>query len=229
MGSLAILDLDGTLVDTPRAIVESFRATFAAIRTSAPDDNAIRTTIGLPLEKAFSQLMNVNLDDDLVARGIAQYQVYFKEIILPRAAALVFPGVPDGLSKLLADGLTLAVATSKFRSSAEALLEAAGIRDPFALIVGADQVTHPKPHPESAQLILRNLRVPPQRAIMVGDTAHDIRMARSAGIRSIAVTYGVHSLPDLLCEGPTWIAHTFDDVVTHLTAACSSPSEETQE
>jgi phosphoglycolate phosphatase len=209
----AIFDLDGTLVDTPLAIVETFTAAFASMGVPAREAKAIRATIGLPLEKAFSKLLEVPLDDGLVAQGVRQYQGLFRELILPKAARLLFPGVAEGLSELRGQGVALAVATSKFYSSADALLRAAGLRDQFTMVVGADQVKQPKPNPEMGLLILQALGVSADRAVMVGDTTHDLLMAKAAGMRSVAVTYGVHSLQELKSSDPTWIADTFDDVL----------------
>jgi phosphoglycolate phosphatase len=213
-------DLDGTLVDTPRAIVETFTAAFASIGVEAREAAAIRATIGRPLERAFADLLAVAVDDRLVACCVAEYQILFRELILPRAAALVFPGVADGLSTLAHQGFALAVATSKFYASAHALLEAAGLREHFSVVVGADQVTTPKPHPEMGLVVMQRLGIPPERSVMVGDTTHDLIMARDAGMRSVAVTYGVHSLRELESIGPTWIADTFDDVVTCVQNGC---------
>lgn len=219
MPQLAVFDLDGTLVDTPRAIVETFTATFTSLGVEEPDPGAVRATIGLPLEQAFGQLRNLPPEHEQVTRGVRQYQIHFKELILPRAPELLFPGVADGLDTLRHQGILLAVATSKFHASADALLKAAGLRDHFAEVVGADQVTHPKPHPESGLLILETLGVPAGQAVMVGDTTHDLRMAQAAGMRSIAVTYGIHGVAELATAEPTWTADTFDEVVKLLGVA----------
>lgn len=213
MTYVVTFDLDGTLVDTPRAIVETFTAAFAAMAAQPQDPAAIRATIGLPLERAFSDLLGVALEDDRVAHGVRQYQALFKELILPRAADLIFPGVAAGLGALRAQGHTLAVATSKVYATADALLRAAGLRDAFSVVLGADQVTHPKPHPEMAQAIMQTLGVSPERAVMVGDTTHDLLMAHAAGMSSVAVTYGVHGVQELRSSEPTWIADTFDEVL----------------
>ena len=207
-------DLDGTLVDTPRAIVETFAAVFASAGVAPVDGAAIRATIGLPLERAFADLLAVAADDRLVTGCVAEYQRLFRELILPRAATLVFPGVAAGLATLADRGLALAVATSKVHASAHALLVAAGLREHFSVVVGADEVTRPKPHPEMGRVVMQRLGVLPQRTMMVGDTTHDLLMAREAGMRSVAVTYGVHSSRELQAMDPTWIADTFDDVVT---------------
>lgn len=219
MTGLAAFDLDGTLVDTPRAIVAAFTAAFGAMGVVAPAAAAIRATIGLPLQQAFGDLLRVAPDDPQAALGVEHYQAVFRELVLPEAATLVFPGVADGLAALRAEGVTLAVATSKFQANAEALLAAAGLLDHFQLVVGADRVTRPKPDPEMGLLVLRELGFPAGRAVMVGDTTHDLLMAAAAGMRSIGVTYGVHSVPELRSAGPTWLAESFDEVLGCLRAA----------
>jgi len=224
---LALFDLDGTLVDSPRAIVRTFTAAFASMQVEARHPAAIRATIGLPLEQAFSTLLDVPVDDEQVGLGVQRYGALFKEIILPMATELLFPGVAGGLAALRARDVTLTIATSKFHASADALLTAAGIRDHFAVIVGADQVSSPKPHPETVLIILQELGVPTDEAVMVGDTSHDLLMATAAGVRSIAVTYGVHSRDELTSAQPTWIADTFADVVSCITMNVGSPQERT--
>ncbi|MFI1799398.1 HAD family hydrolase [Streptomyces sp. NPDC020379] len=225
MTDVVVFDLDGTLVDTPRAIVETFTAAFAAMDLAAPDPSAVRATIGLPLEQAFSKLMGISLDDDRVAEGVRQYQRLFREIILPRAGELLFPGVDEGLRSLREKGLVLAVATSKFYASADALLTAAGLRDLFAVVIGADQVSRPKPDPESGHAVMEKLQVAAEQTVMVGDTTHDLLMAKAAGMRSIAVTYGIHSLEELNPAGPTWLADSFADVLTCVAAAFPAMGE----
>lgn len=216
MSRLAIFDLDGTLIDTPLAIVRTITASITAAGLEPPQDSAIRATIGLPLEHAFCQLLGTVPDDPQVAERVAYYQRFFQDHVLPSARSLVFPGVTDGLARLSRCGFSLAVATSKHYRSAEALLIAANLRDHFTMLVGADQVVQPKPHPETAETILRHLTTSPEDAIMVGDTTHDLSMANSASMRSIAVTYGVHERSKLECAEPTWTADSFDDVVKHL-------------
>lgn len=220
--SLVLFDLDGTLVDTPRAIVRTFTAAFASMGVPARDPAAIRATIGLPLERAFSTLLGVPLDDPQVADGVRRYQVLFREIILPAAETLVFPGVADGLAALRARGRTLTIATSKFHASADALLRAAGLREHFRLVVGADEVARPKPDPETAEVILRTLGARADQAVMVGDTTHDLLMAQAAGMRSIGVTYGIHDAPQLRPVA-TWLADTFEDVLAYLGPGVPAP------
>ncbi|SNR70318.1 phosphoglycolate phosphatase [Haloechinothrix alba] len=217
-------DLDGTLLDTPGLIVEACTAAFTSIDVAVPDAGEIRATIGLPLEQAFSTLLGLPEDDPTVTRGMRQYRALFDEIALPEAESLPFPGVSRGLATLRAAGFTLAVATSKSHAGAHALLAAAGLRDRFAMVVGADQVSRPKPDPEMARLIMRRCGVSGERAVMVGDTSHDVVMAKAAGMRSIAVTSGVHGREQLATAGPDRVADDFDEVVATILAAREDPA-----
>jgi phosphoglycolate phosphatase len=216
MRSAVLFDLDGTLVDTPRAIVETFTAVFAELGRPLPAAGAIRATIGLPLDHAFASLTGEPAAD--TAPYVRAYLRLFGEIVLPRAASLLFPGVVAGLAELRGYGYALAVATSKYHASADALLAAAGIRDEFAVVVAADQVTRPKPDPETGRLVLATLGIPAERAVMVGDTTHDVLMATAAGLRSVAVSYGVHTVAQLRSADPTWLADSFGAVVAALRA-----------
>lgn len=213
MKSVIIFDLDGTLIDTQRGIVEVFTGVLKSMGIVIDNTLDIKATIGMPLEQAFSNLLGVEINDELVNYSIEQYQILFKETILPRAQELVFPGVVAGLAQLKTQGCTLAVATSKIYRSAEALLKAAGIRGYFSLVVGADQVTERKPHPEMGLLVMKKLGALAENTIMVGDTTHDLLMANGAGMRSIAVTYGVHDVEKLKSAEPTWMVNTFYEVI----------------
>ncbi|PZG41899.1 hydrolase [Spongiactinospora gelatinilytica] len=223
MTKVVIFDLDGTLIDTPNAIVAAFNATFTGAGLPEREAAAIRKTIGLPLERAFGDLTGVPLTDPAIAGFVAGYQAHFRGTILPKAAELVFPGVADGLTRLAGLGITLTVATSKFHRSAVDILTAAGLRDHFEMVVGADQVTRPKPDAESSVIILEALGASPEDALVVGDTTHDLLMARAAGIRSVAVTYGVHGRELLATAGPELIADTFGEVVRYAGAEVRSP------
>ncbi|MBA0124683.1 HAD family hydrolase [Haloechinothrix sp. YIM 98757] len=217
-------DLDGTLLDTPGLIVETCTAALTSIDVAVPDAAEIRASIGLPLEQAFSTMLGLPADDPTVTRGTRQYRALFDEIALPKARSLPFPGVPRGLATLCDAGFTLAVATSKSHAGADALLAAAGLRDRFAMVVGADQVSRPKPDPEMGRLIMRRCGVSGDRAVMVGDTTHDLAMAKAAGMRSIAVTSGVHGREQLATAGADRVAGGFDEVVTTILAAHEDPA-----
>ena len=208
----AIFDLDGTLIDTPKAIVSMMSATMRDMGVDAPAEADIRAMIGLPLEAGISKFLKLPLDHPDVEECKTRYKALFHEWLVPRAADLVFPGVAEGLNTLAKDGVSLGVATSKHQSSAEAILRSAGLWDFFDHVAGADDVTHPKPHPEMALLVMSRLGGAPETSVVVGDTRHDLKMAIAAGMQSIAVTYGIDDETALREASATWIAPDFSRV-----------------
>ena len=209
-----IFDLDGTLVDTPGVIVET---ALAALRGTGglamPEPQAIRATIGLPLTVAFSGLLGLSVESAEVQAVVAEYRRLWRANVIPRSAELLYPGVAEGVQVLRDLGLRLAVATSKIQNGAVAQLAAAGIARHFDVIAGYDAVERPKPDPQLALYVLERLGVRPDAAIVVGDTTHDLLMARGAGLRAIAVTYGAHDGPTLATESPAFVAHDFPEAV----------------
>ena len=211
-----IFDLDGTLVDTPRVIVQTALAALERQGRSGPTPEAIRATIGLPLTVAFSGLLGHPQDSEDVQRVVEEYRRLWRAEVIPRSAELLFPGVRDGIAALREEGLRLAVATSKVQAGAIAQLEAAGIARHFDVIAGYDAVARPKPEPDLAVHVLQRLGVEAAEAVAVGDTTHDLLMAHGAGLRTVAVTYGAHDEATLRTEDPDWVTRDFDEVVAIL-------------
>lgn len=209
-----IFDLDGTLIDTPSGIVDTIAATVETFDQPARDPSEIRATIGMPLESALASMLNFQIEDERVAQAVKTYQRLFKGIVLPKAESLIFDGVVDGLETLKSKGYILAVATSKVMKSAESLIRAAGLWQYFDLVVGADCVTHPKPHSEMGELVMSTLSLKPENSIMIGDTTHDLFMAQNCGMQSIAVTYGVHNRALLQTAEPNHIVDDFNQVLS---------------
>ncbi|MCH9643884.1 MAG: HAD family hydrolase [Gammaproteobacteria bacterium] len=214
---LIVFDLDGTLIDTPEGIVRTFLAVFKNRGRTDIKPEAIRQTIGRPLEEAFASLLDVSSSDPEVAAAVKEYRKIFDDIVLPNAKELVFPDVVQGLNELKEAGARLAVATHRHSASTEALLKATGIFDHFEKVVCANQVTHKKPHPEMGNVIMQALGVTAEECIMVGDTTYDILMGKNAGMScTIAVTYGVDTVDTLKTAEPDYMAGDFNDVMSHL-------------
>ncbi|MFC9996877.1 HAD family hydrolase [Nocardia sp. NPDC127526] len=212
--SAALFDLDGTLLDTPRAIAEQFAIAVERVTGVHPGEEAARRLIGAPLEKMAAALSGSDPESATAQSISEEYLTRYRELIVPKAADLVFAGVREGLERLTHQGFALAVVTSKRHHSAELILEAAGIRDLFAAVVGADDVSHPKPHRESADVALELLDradAGPAGAV-IGDTAADIGLGSAIGAFTVGVTYGVYSTEQISMATPDFIAHTFGDV-----------------
>ena len=208
-----IWDLDGTLIDTPRVIVETAATVLRDLGRTGIDAGAIRAGIGLPLPVALGSLLGLPEDSPLVAEAVERYRVHWRAVVNPQINALVFPGVLDGVKALHARGVRQAVATGKAQSGADANVDLAGLRPYMEVVAGYDRVPNPKPAPDLALLVLREMNLGAGDAVVVGDTTHDLFMARSAGVRSVGVTYGAMEEAALRSADPTWVAHSFAEVM----------------
>jgi phosphoglycolate phosphatase len=206
-----LLDLDGTLIDTPQAIVEVTQATLREMRLPPADPQAIKDGIGLPLPIALGQLIGKGPAG--AAEAVEIYRVLWRAQVTPRIPHLLYPGVREGLAALRQQGLALAVVTGKAQDGADSSVRAAGLSQFFDVVLGYTSVPNPKPAPDLALEALRCLGQPPAAAVVVGDATHDLTMAKRAGIRSIAVSYGAQPLAQLRAAAPTWVAHSFAEVV----------------
>jgi len=206
-----LFDLDGTLVDTPQAIVDVAQGTLAALGLPPAEPQAIKDTIGLPLPVALGRLIGTGPAG--AADAVEIYRVLWRAQVTPRIPQLLYPGVREGLAELKRSDLRFAVVTGKAQDGADSTVAAAGLRDLMEVVLGYTSVANPKPAPDIALLALEKLGIPPADAVLVGDSVHDIEMAHRAGIRSIAVTYGAQPEAELRAVGPTWFAGSFPEVV----------------
>lgn len=208
-----LFDLDGTLVDTPRAIRDVLVAVVKQMNGPLRSRQEVGATVGRPLDLSLAGLLDIPRVHPDVAIAVALYQRLFCERVLPSASELLFDGVAPGLRLLKQRGFRLGVTTNKVQVSADGLIDAAGLRDFFEVVIGADRVVAAKPDPAMVLLALAELGGKPEAAVLVGDTEHDLHAARAAGIRSVAVTYGVQDGAHLSRCSPDALATSFDEVV----------------
>lgn len=181
-----VFDLDGTLLDSERAICDASSAAFADVGISV-DALQVADHLGAPLEELYAIFAR---DDDSVRlrRFIASYIERHDEH--PDRFPPPLPGVVAGLSRLVERGLPLAVATTKPSARATSQLAGAGLERFFRFVQGTDAGTRPKPAPDVVLKACAALRVAPARTVMVGDTPRDVHAARAAGARAVVVAYG---------------------------------------
>ncbi|MFD2765552.1 HAD family hydrolase [Micromonospora eburnea] len=200
MSTAILFDLDGTLVDTPAGMTTVLRAVVTEHGRTATDDQ-LRRTVGRPLTASLATLLGLPVDDPEVGRAADRARRLFTELVIPSAARLVLPGVPELLAALRDRGHPLAVVTSKVRPSAIELLAATGLLDAFDSLSCHGMAERGKPHADLALLAADALGVSPARCIVVGDAVDDVRMANAAGMTPFGVTTGVASRAELLLAG----------------------------
>jgi phosphoglycolate phosphatase len=192
---LIILDFDGTLGDTRANIVLTMTRTLRLLGYPVASEEAIAATIGVPLEEGFAQLLpDLSPDEALMcARTYREQFELCRKILVPE----VFPHVKDTLSALKDAGYILTVASSRRSQSLNEFLVDMEIAPYISYVLGADNVTQAKPHPEPVLKTLAELGIPAEETLVVGDMPVDIQMGKSAGARTCAVTYGNASREEL--------------------------------
>ncbi|WP_017905767.1 HAD-IA family hydrolase [Pseudomonas asplenii] len=205
---LLIFDWDGTLADSIGRIVEAMGA--AAERSGFPlrDERAVKGIIGLGLPEAIRTLYPEISDEELVVFRQHYADSY---ISLEAVPSPLFPGVVESMAAFREAGYQLAVATGKARRGLDRVLRAHGWLDYFDITRAADE-TASKPHPLMLEEILAHCGVPASQALMVGDSAFDLQMARNAGMDSVAVGYGALSLDELQVFEPRLAIDSFPEL-----------------
>jgi pyrophosphatase PpaX len=183
--STFLFDLDGTLIDSIELILRSYRHTLRTHRGHEPADAVWMDGLGTPLWVQFRQFTDDPAEiDAMVATYRAYNLAHHDDLVRP------YDGVVDAVRELRRAGKTLGLVTSKLKSGAVRGLRVAGLEDAFAVIVGADDVTHPKPHPEPVLTALERLGTLAADAVFIGDSRHDLVCGRAAGVKTAAVLWG---------------------------------------
>ena len=193
---LVIFDWDGTLMDSTRVIAASLQRACADVGLPEPSERDALFVIGLNLADTFARVAP-GLDAEGQRRLSERYRHHF---LAGEHAAPLYAGVPEMLADLHGRGRRLAVATGKARRGLDRALDATGLRGWFEATRCADE-GFAKPHPGMLLMLLELTGVEPRRALMVGDTTHDLELAANAGVDAVAVTYGAHH-EELLATRP---------------------------
>ncbi len=195
-------DIDGTLIDTTRLIVSALDHVYRTFsgRTLPPDE--IRAIIGIPLRE---QVAILGLPESFGTTATAMEDEFIRYYESNRHLETV---IVEAVNTLIAGkraGFLTALVTSKNDEEVSNTLPRLGIAEFVDAIVSADQVRNPKPDPEGVLLALERITTIADDALFIGDTVHDMRAARAAGVRRCAVTWGAAPREILLAEGPEFL------------------------
>lgn len=190
---LLVFDWDGTLFDSIGWIVESLQRAAEECRLPIPDERASKAIIGLGLLEAM-QALYPGSSPELATRLAQSYRRHYGT--RPATAMGLFEGVDDMLAELRVRGFKLAVATGKARAGLDHAMRATGIEHRFHATRCADE-TASKPDPAMLFQLMDQLAVERERTLMIGDSVHDLRMARNAGVVAVGVGCGANHTDEL--------------------------------
>lgn len=201
-----LFDLDGTLIDSIRLILDSYHYTMATHGLPARSDEDWLAGLGTPLTV---QLKEWAHDPERMELLIGTYREY--NIRNHDTMVTAYPGVVDMVQAIRRAGHRTGIVTSKNRSGAVRGLRRIGLEEAIDVIVGADDVTNPKPHAEPIWFALDRLGEEAGQTIYIGDSVHDMESGRAAGVATGAVLWGPFDRGHLESTQPThWLDHPGD-------------------
>jgi phosphoglycolate phosphatase len=208
VGAIAF-DLDGTLLDTIHDLAAAVNALLAELGYPPLAKDVVGALIGKGMANLVRRVLALAtdvspaaVDDGEVKDALLRYQAHYASR-LGRETRL-FPGMVEGLSRLAARGIPLAVITNKATRFVRPHLVQAGIERFFTAVIGGDDLPTKKPDPGPLLHAAALFGIPPRRLLMVGDSANDVEAARGAGCPVLVVPYGYREgmpVHDLKADG----------------------------
>jgi HAD superfamily hydrolase (TIGR01509 family) len=187
MKKVALLDVDGTLVDSNDAHAESWVVTLRELGHDVPLGR-VRELIGKGADKLLPETTGIAKESpegkEIAARRTEVFMTQYLPCLMP------FPGARQLLERMRADGYQLVVATSAQETEMHALLDVAGVSDLVEDAASAKDATDSKPDPDIVNAALRNAGCTPNDAVMLGDTPYDVEAATRAGVPIVALRCG---------------------------------------
>jgi phosphoglycolate phosphatase len=185
----AIIDLDGTLVDTLGDFDVALNLTLADLKLPAVSRDVIERTIGKGSQHLIQSILaHVGAHASMYDAAWARYQYHYLRINGDHAP--LYPGATEGVVRLKAQGLKLACVTNKPLAFARALLEKKGLFNAFEHVFGGDSFERKKPDPLPMRRACEALGALPKQTVAIGDSSNDAAAARAAGCAFVVVSYG---------------------------------------
>ena len=205
----ALFDLDGTLIDSIRLILDSYHHTLSRHNLPARTDDEWLRGVGTPLHVQFSAWQEF---PEILEAMIATYRAFNLEH--HDRMVTIYPGVLDAVREIKAVGVQTGLVTSKNRHGAIRGLKLVGLEALMDVLVCADEVANPKPHPEPVEKAVVLLGAAPTSTVYVGDSIHDMQSGRAAGVRTAAALWGPFKRSHLESAEPDYWLETPADLVS---------------
>jgi phosphoglycolate phosphatase len=192
-----IFDLDGTLVDSAPDIREALNAGVALLggRTLGLDE--VHGMIGggsrLAVQRALAAIGKPSVDEETNERVFAEFMRTYRRVTAYGRG--LYPGAADLLAELRGEGMRLGLCTNKPEEVTDIAVRALEIHDYFDVVVGASDAVPKKPDPAMLMTVLQRLDVGIRDAVMIGDSAADVGVARAAGMPVVVLRHGYSKGP----------------------------------
>jgi phosphoglycolate phosphatase len=212
---LVIFDLDGTLIDSRLDLIHSVNAMLRHLGRPGLPGEVVASYVGDGAPMLIRRALGDPKDERLLNRALEYFLSYYKEHKLDHTT--VYAGIPEALRQIEANGRRrqMAVLSNKPVNPSRAIVEALGLGDFFVRVYGGNSFETKKPDPLGIQVILKETGVPPEQAMMVGDSSIDVLTGRNAGLVTCGVSYGfapqtlLLAQPDVVVDTPDELRQLF--------------------
>lgn len=192
MKKIVLFDLDGTLIDSTEAILESFRHSLAQLNhTDQLEDEVIKALIGHPLDVMFTRL---GCKVDKIEEHVLTYKEYYRTI--SRAKTFLLPYAAQAVEEA-SKHARLGIVTTKTARYSRELMEHFNLMDYFEVLIGHEDVQEHKPHPAPIHKALEGMKYTLEEVWMIGDTRLDLEASQRAGIDAVGVLSGYDNFDQL--------------------------------
>ncbi|WP_192598699.1 pyrophosphatase PpaX [Sporosarcina limicola] len=201
-----LFDFDGTLLDTNELIIQTFQSVLNNHYPGKYERIDILPFLGPTLMESFA-----SVDPEKVEQFIEEYRAW--NVSMHDELAIEFDGVSETLKFLKAAGMKMAIVSTKKNDMVMKgldLLDAEGV---FDTVIGFDDVTNTKPHPEPILLALERLDTTKEETLMIGDNFHDIEGGKNAGVRTAGVAWSAKGEAFLQTYNPDYMLHHISDLL----------------
>lgn len=181
-----LFDLDGTLLDTNKLILESFAYSFGNVYGNVPEEQLLTSFFGMTLHEAFVQLAKKEEDIQSLLLNFREYNLKHHDEYVK-----LFPGAEETFQKLKEHNYKIGIVTSKLNKTARRGLALFDLEKYVDTFIGADDTPIHKPDPFPVLACLEKMGRSANQAFMVGDSPHDMVAGRKSGCKTVFVTYSV--------------------------------------
>jgi len=202
---LIIFDLDGTLVNSIPDLTNAINHVATHNNMAVYSEIEVSEIVGSGITKLIERAFNVNKDDLSFSQYLDSFINFYSQNHSHHSH--LYNNVKETLEHFKSK--KLAILSNKLQPFTKQIVVDLNINNYFDLVIGATKDLAKKPSAEPINYILQKLKIEPAAAIMIGDSEPDILAARSAGIHSVAVTYGYRSRLQLEKHNPDFI---IDDI-----------------
>jgi phosphoglycolate phosphatase len=213
---LAIWDVDGTLVDSRKVIQQAMERAFKRAGLPPIEYDRTRMIVGLELNEAIARLAPADYSAERLARLTTYYkQAFVEQRAEPGFEEPLYDGARDTIERLANEGWLMGVATGKARRGLDIVLDRHALHRHFDTLQTVDGGAG-KPHPRMVLDAMKETGTDPHQTVMIGDTRFDVEMGRNAGVYTLGVGWGFHTIDEIAQASADEIHHDFATLNTAL-------------